>query len=253
MLYFFIVLYTLLGYIVYEAARRNIQFFLTFFVAAPLLLTPYWIFSEETHDWFMWGKVYLCLSFIWLMIGARFLGKRSRRTAFFAFYFLLAANILEAAIRVWIVPDCTAALFNGISGILIIFTIPPIKTMSIASNKHSDFLWDTPYSWIWGYSFWNWILIYILFPYGAGFTISTLLVPLIVSFQDNRRYIQARAISLAFYLLAIFTFPEWAQIKTTENWENSGCQLLLATILLAFMTLHFFITYRNRLSKLWQK
>lgn len=198
--------YVILAIFIYELLRRHLKFSWVFYLGMPLLLTPYWIWGPANHDWFAWAKLYSVLIYTYFILLARTLPQDQRKWFFRMIYVVTLLNMGVAIVRCWELKESVPAILNGISGVLLVVSLPKIRTMQIASPYH-DFTWDVPYTWIWGYTFWDFLFVYLVFPKSTFLQIALLLAPLVISLFNRKTYPQARAFTLSLFMFVGFTFP----------------------------------------------
>lgn len=253
MLFGVIVLYTLVGFVGYEWLRRSPKTSWFFFGIMPLLLTPIWLTLKETHDWFIWMKVYTCLAATCCILSIRFTRLSRQKWPYYLIHFLVNLNILEAVVRAWAIPDSIPAILNGFAGLFLMFTLRLPSYMSVDSGKYRDFLWDLPYPWVLGYVFWNWDVIYLIFPFAAAIQCAVLLVPLIVALINNKLFVQARAFTLSFYLVAGLTFPYFANTPVSPGWENIHAAWIVSILVFIWMFIYFLYIYIPKFKHFFKK
>ena len=121
-------------------------------------------------------------------------------------YVILGLNILEAVIKEALIINLPSAL-NILMGILIIFPLTdPQHNMHISTSKERDFIVPKlTLQWIISYSIWNWSFIYYTFPEFALRHLAVLGAPFFINSIIKGTWLQARALSLSFYVLFSFT------------------------------------------------
>jgi hypothetical protein len=149
---------------------------------------------------------------------------------------LLIVNILEATVTDALTITI-ANYLNVIAGVLLIFTLDPLKKVFIdKKNKTKDFLWPSlSFQWIIAYSIWNITFVYLNFPSTTLRHIALLAVPLIVAYYIKGVWIQTRAFTLAAYFIAAFTFSSFFNSFNTPNLGNDLIGLILASLSLTYI------------------
>jgi hypothetical protein len=202
-----------------EIFRKSKWLTLAFFVVLPLILTPLiWINAGSNpgstiNTWFHWAKLY---SVIIAVIGfTAFRYTKFEENKFMKFFpaLILAVNIAEAVARDFELgfaqPGQYWHFLNGIAGILSIVTISGWSGIySDKEGNKKDMLWpDMTTLWIIAYDVWNLAYIWFCVPEHAGFGIAVLLSCTIPSlFIKKGTWIQARAFTLAAWMMYLFTF-----------------------------------------------
>ena len=206
------------------------------FLAAPLVLTPYW-FRVNEFGLFVWIKFYtIFLCVIW-GTAVRLTTLGDRRWARYTIPLLLAGNILEAT-ALDLIERGLAHNLNALAGLLLILTVPYGRgaTTIETTNRDRDVLLGTSRAWVVGYTLWNWTFVYLNYPMWVGHHTAVLLAALIVGMIDPRRWIQARAFTLGSIFLVTATcnagLVSWLD---TSNWTDPLLGIVAARIALAFM------------------
>ena len=188
-----------------EFFRRNHRAAWITFSAMPFLLLPWWIIHTP-HSTFGWAKIFSVMLGITFMMAFRFTGWQQERWSKRLLAIILLVNILEAVIHdaaMGSIPNW----INAAAGLLLIVTMPQSDGITVDDHgAANDILWDLPLAWIIGYTLWNITFIYLNWPMEVLIHVVVLGVPLIVSFIDNRLWIQTRAFTLGIFLITIFTY-----------------------------------------------
>jgi hypothetical protein len=114
---------------------------------------------------------------------------------------------------------------------------PPLKSMSVDTNRFHDFRWDISYPWIFGYTLWNWLFIAIDYPSAYSMEAFILAVPLCISLFQRKLWLQARAYTLSFYLMIGFCFPTLVTRESTDRAVDDHTLLRISVICLCGVTL----------------
>lgn len=203
------------------------------FLAAPAVLTPYWIAVNE-FDPFLWIKCYSVFFCMGWGSALRFtrLGELpwARRTI----PLLLAANILEAT-AVDLLEPGSAHTLNAIAGLILIATLPYglQSTRVDESSTCRDLRYRCRFGWICGYTAWNWVFVYLNYPALTAHHTAVLASALIVAMIDPQRWLQSRTCTLGLNLLTMATvnsgMVSWLD---TTSWYEEVWGLLAAGIAL---------------------
>lgn len=227
---FALLTFVIVGLLVHEGFRRFEKLSWFVFLILPILLTPVWFSIQQTTDWFVWIKAYSAIFACSFMLALRFTSLKKKKWPFFVAYAIAVANLFEAITRVLFASTELPNLLIAASGFLLIVTLPFVNSIRVDPRKFNDFYWDTPYSWILGYTIWDWVFVYLAFPKDSAAQVAMLLVPLIASLKNNQLYLQARACTLAFYLMTLLTFPNINKMVLVQN-ENNYWAALISSIL----------------------
>lgn len=242
---------TVLLYLVQEGFRRAGRWVAWgVFLGLPLILTPYWLKSNLNQvGVFPWVKLYTILVSVSWLTALRFTSVGRWRWALDTTFLFLVFNILEAV---------TQDLFGGhlahfllaSTGFLLILTLPaPIHAIRIAiSSRHRDLHYEgTTRGWIVGYTLWNWAFLYLNLPAIAGHQLAVLGSAFVVGMLDPRRWLQARAYTLAADLLLLFTFPQFfLRLSDTSHWTTPYREDFAAGACLIIMTVYAVRFFLNR-------
>lgn len=221
-----------------ETLRRSSRWFVWgLFLVLPILLTPYWIRTNElgVFPWFKFYTVFFCVCWGTLL---RFSVLGDCSWARSTISLLLAVNILEAVV-LDLVGDGPAHALNAATGLLLIATLPYGKNSARidSANRYRDMLYGTSLRWVIGYTLWNWTFVYLNYPSLTGHHTAVLAAGLIVTLHDPGRWAQTRASTLGVNLLGSATFfnPMIAWMDTS-SWFDEHLGVVSACIGLAFMT-----------------
>lgn len=217
-----------------ELFRKSKWATIIFYLAVPLILTPLvWVKTGNTpgstiNTWFHWAKLY---SVIIAVLGfTAFRYTKLENSKFMKFFpaLILGVNIAEAVARDFELGLATPAHYwhflNGIAGILSIITISGwMGIFADKDNPERDMLWpDMTTFWIIAYDVWNLVYIWNCVPEHAGYGIAVLLSCTIPSLWIKKgTWIQARAFTLAAWMMYLFTFNGFV--------DNSANRLHLST------------------------
>jgi hypothetical protein len=165
-------------------------------------------------------------------------------------YSIFLLNILLAVWRALLVGSLPA-LFNALTGLLLVALYPPLKSISIAPDSPKDFCWDISYSWIFGYSLWIFLFVAVVYPTQFFFGIAAVLPPLLLSFFRKNLWLQCRVYTLAFYLLIANTYPYVKNLETSSIQLSEAFLLILTGITCGWMGLLFTYEMWKRAKNLW--
>lgn len=247
-LFFTVLLYILAGVVIHECFRRYPKAGFGIFLVLPILLTPVWFLKQEA-DWFFWIKMYSVIGASWLIWILRFTRLKMNRWPFYLAYFIAIVNLSEAILKSFTAFLSIPNILIALSGLALIATLPNWSSIKVDSQKFNDLLWNTPYSWILGYTFWDWILIYLVYPKDVIGHIAVLTAPLVAAAMNRKLYMQARTSTLAFYLMVAATVPELLTNVEIPNHRNEWLALAgsgIAAVWLGFQTFRHFTTKKSK-------
>lgn len=226
---------------VYFFFRHFKRFTLFFFILTPILLTPLWI-SYDFFGWFRWVKVYSLVAGVFFIFLARLPRFSQSKLIFNLVYLILGINILEAILKEASTFDLPSAI-NIFTGVLLILSlIDPNHNIYISSTKERDFI--TPkltFQWILVYSLWNWSFLYSVFPNFAFKHIAVLGAPLFIDFIMKGSWLQARALTLCFYVIFSFTTNPYLGSYFPTAKYNQNIALMITVFNLSFWIYYRFI------------
>ncbi len=181
------------------------------FLACPILLIPLWMHAGF-DGWFRWAKLYSSIAGAALFTLFRFNGLDRFNWIKVLIAVVLAVNIAEAVSQDFStghVPN----ILNAIAGILNIVTISRWMGLRRDESAPHDMLWPgMTIGWIIAYDVWNFAFVYLNFPNTVFFTIAVLLAPTLAAFFIKPgSWLQARAYTLAIYMMYIFSFRWFAE------------------------------------------
>ena len=258
--------------LVNELARINKWFSLAIFLVLPAIL-PFavWQYTaapgSSVGTWFHWAKVYSALAGSLGFLAIRNIkGWGTNKYALLFPPAILAINILEAVVRDFqsysvngLVDGVLTIggpwnIMNGIAGLINIITITGWMGIFIGRDQKKDMLWpDMLWFWIIAYDIWNLVYIWFCVPEHAGYGIPVLLACTIPSLLIKRgTWIQARAFTLAAWMMYVFTFPQF--IDTPGNFillPNQPALLLVVGLISlgangVYAYLHFTKMFRQK-------
>ena len=163
-----------------------------------------------------------------------------RALALFGMIIILVINITEAV---------ALDLFGGhldhyyvmIAGILVIMTLPRSRhAISVgAGNRNCDLHYEgMTRIWIVGYTLWNWAFVYLNYPIVAGQHLAVLASAFVVGMIEPRRWLQARAYTLATYVFVLATFRDFqTSWMDTSHWTNPFARIVVAATCLGIVVI----------------
>lgn len=225
-----------------EIFRRYKALTLVFFIAVPLILTfAVWIPNttgdSSTNTWFHWAKVY---SVVIAAIGFTLMRMTKMNDLVVMKLFvpaILVINIIEAVVRDFEFYASTLNVWhvlNGVAGIFCLLAISGWKGISSEKDDKQDLLWtDMTVYWIIAYSIWNLSYVWFCIPIHSGYAFTHLLAAFIPAFFIKKgTWIQARAYTLAAWMIYLFTFTSF--IDNPQNLfqmpENSTIKLIFGIL-----------------------
>ena len=190
----------------------------TVFVAVPVILTRHWFSTNVGVGLFPWVKLYSIIVGVLLLTALRFTQLGRYRWALAALFLMLPLNIMEAVAKDLYGTHLAHALV-ALTGVLLIIAVPhPVRAIRIDdSSAHRDLVYDgMSRTWIAAYSLWNWTFVYLNFPSIAGHQAAVLAAAMVIGMVEPRRWLQARAFTLAPDLIMLATFPRFF-VSLTES------------------------------------
>lgn len=249
--YFYIFLFFIFLLIAQEIIRRHTLIGWVTFLVLPVVLLHMWLLTHgEDFNWFIWAKVYsVCLGCCVILLY-RFsnIGQQSGIITY-VLWAILALNIIEAVgqdIEGMSLPH----LLNAAAGVLVMVTIPRPQYLYVdTKSQFRDMKWDMPITWILGYTFWNWLFIYLNWPDAAFRHIAVLGAPLFIAFFYNReRWMQTRAFTLAIFVIIKFTYdPLLHHYMDIPHSYNADATLYFSFVSITWMSIYSFYYFLNYL------
>lgn len=273
-LMWFVVLGTLM--LLNEIGRRTKWLALILFTVLPLILTIFvWPTTagpdSTVGTWFHWVKVYsalaACLGF-WALRHIK--GAENHKWLFIYPALILAINITEAVIRDFQISTMTKSaasdaaggmtivpgawnVMNGIAGILNIITITGFLGIFIGRDKYKDLLWpDQLWFWIIAYDLWNFAYVYNCVSDHAFYAGLALLLSctLPAIFIKKGTWVQARAHTLAFWMMFVMSYPEFIDSSkfAVDSSHNETALMIVSGLSLA-SNIAVFVYYVYKVAK----
>jgi hypothetical protein len=252
-----------------EIFRESKWATIIFFLVVPIVLTPLvWVKTGNTpgstiNTWFHWAKLYSVIIAVLGFTAFRYTKLDGNKFMKFFPALILGVNIAEAVARDFELGLASPAQYwhflNGIAGILSIITISGwsgIYTEHTSPKK--DMLWpDMMTLWIIAYDVWNLVYIWFCVPEHAGFGIAVLLSCTIPSLWIKKgTWIQARAFTLAAWMMYLFTFNSFVDNSAHRMSMPTNPSLMVFLGLLslglngAFAWIHFSKMFKKKNFKL---
>lgn len=236
----------------YEVFRRFKGFTLFFFIAVPLIVSPLWL-TYDSLDWFKWIKTYsLAITVVAITLG-RYKKFMNSIFLFNFIYLFLGINILEALVKDAYSFDIVSAMNIFIGLLLILSLIGSKHNLHIERTATKDLIAPKlTTTWILVYTLWNWVYIYAEYPEFSLKHLAVLAVPIIINFLKKGTWLQARAITLGFYVIVSITINPYV-----ENWipviqYNETIALTIVVINLFILTFYR-LTLNKKIIKKWDK
>ncbi len=179
---------------------------IVFYFIIPIVLIPFWMNSGISH-WFRWVKLYsVVFAAVWFTL-VRFTKLGQYKFAKYIAAAILCINIAEAVVQdfsMGYVPN----VLNAVGGILSIITLTKWQQIGPDNTAVKDMTWPAMTTfWIIAYDIWNWTFVYLNFPEHAAYHLMVLLSCTIPSiFIKKGTWLQARAFTLAGWMIYLFTF-----------------------------------------------
>ncbi|RPA69002.1 hypothetical protein EF405_04075 [Cyclobacteriaceae bacterium YHN15] len=217
----------------------------------PIVLIPHWL-NAGFDGWFRWIKLYSAVAGGVFFTIFRFNGIDTKTWAKFVVMLILGINIAEAVLQDFTQPN-TANLINAIAGVLCILTMSRWMGIKRDEQKPHDMLWPGMTTlWILAYDIWNVVFVYINFPNTVAFTFIVLLAPTIAAIWIKKgTYLQARAYTLAIYMMYLFSFKSFADNNLGMTFvvplpRSESLVMAAAIFSLLFNVFYFVMHYRWR-------
>lgn len=235
-----IVLMTLVYYVVQDwLGRARLPVLWTIFFLVPLALTPFW-FAVNNFDLFAWVKIYSVLLGVCWAGWLRFTPMGDKPWLRRSIHLVLVANIFEALV-VDLSGHGAAHMLNAFAGTLLIATAPLSleHTRVDRTGRHQTMLYDLPFTWICGYTAWNWSFVYLNYPALTGHHTAVLSAAMIVAIIDPQRWLQARAATLGTNLILFATsYSGTLTVSDATSWFDESIAMAAASMSFAWMAIH---------------
>ncbi len=226
-------LYIIILMLLVELMRKYYKASAVFWILA-LFTLPLW--SGQLDGWFRWVKTFSVLVPTALILGLGRIAHYENRGSWWSFfrkdwvlwslYAVLGLNILEASLKDFALGN----YFNGISGLILIVTIPLFKAKGMkngwafSKKKPGDMLAYTDPLWNFLYTTWNIAFVYAENPGYAASSLCILLAAEIYPHLKKRPelYVQARAYTLAVHILIRATYDIFTPIMDSSAFANEN-------------------------------
>lgn len=217
----------------------------------PIVLIPLWL-NAGFDGWFRWIKLYSAVAGGVFFTIFRFNGIDGKTWAKFVVMLILGINIAEAVMQDFSQPDMPN-LLNAIAGVLCILTMSRWMGIKKDEQKPHDMLWPGMTTlWILAYDIWNITFVYINFPNTVALSFIVLLAPTVAAIWIKKgTYLQARAYTLAIYMMYLFSFKAFADNNLGLTFvipmpRSETLVMTMALFSLAFNAVYFALHYRWR-------
>lgn len=194
-----------------ELCRHSKAAAYTVFFVLPVVLIP--VFLNSGFDGvFRWVKLYSAVAGAAFFTLVRFNGLDRFKWARFTVAAILVVNILEAVTQDYS-SGTLPNLLNAAAGILNAVTVSRWAGIVRDERAPHDMLWPgMTLGWIIAYDLWNITIVYLNFPNTVMFTLAILVAPTLAALVIKKgTWMQARAYTLAIYMMYIFTFHRLAE------------------------------------------
>lgn len=235
-----------------ELCRKyKVAAYVTFFVL-PFALIP--LFETSGFDSvFRWTKLYSAVAGGIFFTLFRFNGIDKYRWAKITVAVILAINILEACVQDFTTGNLPNIL-NAAAGVLNIVTISRALGIRRDDAAPHDMLWPgMTIGWIVAYDIWNITFVYLNFPNTVAFTaLAVITAPTLAAmFVKKGSWMQARAYTLAIYMIYIFSFKSMADNYLNLQFNvplprSEGIVMGLALLSLGSNVVYAILHYRWR-------
>ena len=231
-----------------EVFRRNRWATIVMFFILPIFLTPIWI-NADIEPLFRWVKLFsVIFAVIWFTIFRyTTLGKKNYFKIIAAA--ILIINILEAVIQDFSNLNLAGSL-NAIAGIFSIIALASWKNIKTDDNQYKDLVWNNmTMLWIIAYTVWNFVFVYQNLSTSAAGSIMVLLAAFIPALFKKEIWMQARAFTLAIWMMYMFTFRDFMLSQVIYLPESDLAFLIGALISLTLNTLAVIEKYKLKKGK----
>ncbi|UAL10176.1 DUF5692 family protein [Caulobacter segnis] len=194
-----------------ELARHKKWATYTLYFVFPIVLIPLWMHAGF-DGLFRWTKLYSAIFGAAVFTLYRHNGLDRFKWMGAAVAGILAINIFEAVTQDY-ASGHLANYLNAAAGVLNIVTISWWTGIKRDENKPHDMLWPGMTAfWIIAYDAWNITFVYLNFPTTIFYTVAVVVAPTLAAlFIKKGTWMQARAYTLAIYMMYIFSFKALAE------------------------------------------
>lgn len=228
---------------------RGVSYLLYFIL--PFAMIPLWL-KAGFDGWFRWIKLYSAIAGGLFFTIFRYHNIDTKKWAKFVVMAILGINIAEAVMQDFSQPDLPN-IINAVAGVLCIVTMSRWMGIMKDPSKPHDMLWPgMTTGWILAYDIWNIVFVYINFPNTVAFSFVVLLAPTLAAIYIKKgTYLQARAFTLAIYMMYLFTLKNFADNSLGLSFviplpRNENIVMGLALFSLAFNLVYFILHFRWR-------
>lgn len=227
----------LLGFqAIYRRAPKSFFAIMTVFSA---IIAPFWLEYAGLSS-FAWIKYYSVLVGIgWITLFKVYDFKNT--AAKVVIHAILSLNIVEA-IGWGVSKGGLDNILIAISGALLLVTLGGVQSIGVdRQSRFKDFCWGTmSMPWIIGYTIWNWMFAYINFNYLAIDHLAVLAAALVGSWNNPKRWLEARAVTLGVYLGLInstYMLTELSQLFKGE-WYHQTFSMVASSIVVGYLLIY---------------
>lgn len=225
-------IYIILLLLAVEIMRKKYKLAAIFWIIS-LLTFPLW--QANLDGWFRWAKTLSVLLPTAFVVGLARIAQFEKREGFWLFfrknwvmwflYGILGLNILEASLKDFSLGN----YFNGISGLILIVTIPLVKSQKgtkigwkISEEKNGDLIAYTDPLWNFLYTTWNIAFVYAENPGYAASSLCILLAAELYPIIKKRPelYVQARVYTLAIHILIRANYDIFTPLMDSSAFAN---------------------------------
>lgn len=253
-------IYTVVLMLIVHFMRKNPKIALVFWILSVFTF-PLW--GAQLEGWFRWAKTLSVLLPTAFIVGFGRIAQHEKREGWWKFfrkdwvlwslYGVLGLNILEASLK-----DISMGnYFNGVSGFILIATIPLFKGRKLKRNgweiskdKPGDLIAYTDPMWNFLYTTWNIAFVYAENP---GFAASSLCILLAaelypVIMKRPELYVTARVYTLAIHILIRATYDIFTPLMDSSQFANSNVVYYWGAINIILCVPYLFY-YFNKMKK----
>ncbi|MFC4314025.1 DUF5692 family protein [Steroidobacter flavus] len=231
-----------------ELVRHKKAAAYTLFFVFPIVLIPLWLHAGF-DGLFRWVKLYSAVVGAVFFTLYRFNGLDRFKWARVVVAAILAVNIAEAVSQDYAFGELPN-LLNAAAGILNIVTLSRWMGIKRDESAPHDMLWPGMTTfWIIAYDAWNITFVYLNFPSTVFYTVAIIVAPTLAAlFIKKGTWLQARAYTLAIYMMYIFSFHALAEQYIGLHFSlplprSEGIAMTMAIVSLglnaAYALLHF--------------
>ena len=230
-----------------EVFRRSKWATIGFFFILPFALFLTWM-NADIDSFFRYVKLFsVIFAVVWFTIF-RYTKWDKKKYFKIVAAAILIVNILEAVIQDFSNFNLPGML-NAFAGLFSIIALPSWKFIKTDyDSKYKDLIWENmTMLWIVAYTVWNFVFIYHNLPDSAAYAIMMLLACFIPALFKTSIWMQARAFTLATWMMYLFTFRSF-MARQIIYLPTNDLSLLLAASISLILNIFAFVEKR-KLSK----